>query len=93
MMAKHKIVDMEKKRDKARHYAGYLCTLEDGRRVNAWVSADELEIEFHGIDLKAACKLAIERAAEPNLESGEVLVPRSLLIEVESREHSGGRGR
>jgi hypothetical protein len=93
-MARHKILDMEKKKDRARQYTGYLCTLGDGRKVHAWVSSDDLEIEFHGIDLKTACKLAVERAPEKDLESGEVLVSRSLLIEVETREQvGGGRGR
>ncbi len=92
-MARHRIVHMEKKKDRARRYAGYHYTLDDGRRVNAWVSADDLDIEFHGIDLKVACKLAVERAPEAALASGEVLVPRQLLIEVEAREQSGGRRR
>jgi hypothetical protein len=92
-MAKAKIVDMEKKRDRARRYAGYRCVLDDGRSVHAWVSTDDLDLEFHGLDLKAACKLAVERAAEKDLASGEVIVSRPLLIEVEAREHAGGRGR
>ena len=92
-MARHKIVDMEKKKDRARRYAGYRCMLEDGRSVQAWVSADDLDLEFHGLDLKTACKLAVERAPEKDLDSGEVIVPRSLLIEVEAREQTGGRGR
>jgi hypothetical protein len=90
-MARHKIVDMEKKKDRARRYAGYRCTLDDGRSVHAWVSADDLDLEFHGLDLKAACKLAVERAPEQDLARGEVIVPRTLLVEVEAREHSGGR--
>jgi hypothetical protein len=90
-MAKQKIVDMEKKRDKARRYSGYHCTLSDGRQVDAWVTTDDLEIEFHGIDLKTACKIAVERASETDLNNGELLVPRTLLIEVETREHTGGR--
>ena len=90
-MARHKILDMEKRRDRSRRYAGYLCTLANGQKVHAWVSADELDVEFHGIDLKAACKLAVERAAEKDLVAGEVLVPRALLIEVEQQEHAGGR--
>jgi hypothetical protein len=90
-MAKHKVVDMERKKDRARRYAGYHCTLSDGRKVDAWVSSDELDIEFHGIDLKTVCKLAVERAPEPALASGEVIVPRALLVEVEQREHEGGR--
>ena len=53
-MARHKIVDMEKKKDRSRRYAGYRCTLDDGRSVHAWVSSDDLDIEFHGLDLKAA---------------------------------------
>lgn len=92
-MARTKIVDMERKKDRSRRYAGYRCTLDDGRSVHAWVSSDDLDIEFHGIDLKAACKLAIERASEKDLASGEVIVPRSLLIEVETREQTSGRGR
>jgi hypothetical protein len=92
-MARHKIVDMEKKKDRSRRYAGYRCTLDDGRSVHAWVSADDLDIEFHGLDLKTACKLAVERASEKDLASGEVIVPRPLLIEVEAREQAGGRGR
>ena len=92
-MARHKIVDMEKKKDRPRRYAGYRCTLDDGRSVNAWVAADDLDIEFHGLDLKAACKLAVERASDSALAGGEVIVPRQLLIELEAREHSGGRGR
>jgi len=92
-MARHKIVDMERKKDRARRYAGYLCTLNDGRRVHAWVSADDLDLEFHGLDLKAVCKLAVERTPEKDLASGEVIVPRALLIEVEAREHTSGRGR
>jgi len=90
-MARHKIVDMEKKKDRSRRYAGYRCTLDDGRSVLAWVSSDDLDIEFHGLDLKAACKLAVERASEKDLDSGEVIVSRSLLIEVEAREQTGGR--
>ena len=92
-MAKNKIIDMEKKREPARRYTGYRCTLSGGRTVNAWVSTDELEVEFHGIDLKAVCKLAVERASEADINKGEVLVPRALLIEEESREHASGRGR
>ncbi len=92
-MARHKIVDMERKKDRARRYAGYRCILEDGRSVHAWVSTDDLDLEFHGIDLKAACKLAVERAPEKDLASGEVIVPRTLLIEVEARERASGRGR
>jgi hypothetical protein len=92
-MARHKVLDMEKKRDRARRYSGYLCTLNGGRQVYAWVSSDELDIEFHGIDLKAVCKLAVERAAEKDIAAGEVLVPRSLLVEVETLEQSGARGR
>ncbi len=90
-MAKQKIIDMEKKRDKARRYSGYHCTLSDGRKVDAWVTTDDLEIEFHGIDLKMACKRAVERASEADLKNGELLVPRALLVEVETREHAGGR--
>ena len=90
-MPKQKIVDMKKTRDKARRYSGYKCTLSDGRHVDAWVTNDALDIEFHGIDLKTACKLAVERAAEADLHTGELLVPRALLVEVETREHLGGR--
>ena len=90
-MAKQKVLDMEKKRDRARRYAGYLCTLAGGKKIHAWVSADELEIEFHGIDLKTVCRLAVERASAQDLAAGEVLVPRSLLIEIEKQEHGGGR--
>jgi hypothetical protein len=90
-MAKLRIVDMEKKRDKARRYSGYHCTLSDGRTVDAWVTTDDLEIEFHGIDLKTACKLAVERASEADLKNGELMVPRSLLVAVEAREQAGGR--
>jgi hypothetical protein len=90
-MARQKVLDMERKRDRARRYAGYLCTLASGKKAHAWVSTDELELEFHGIDLKAVCKLAVERASEKDLAAGEVIVPRSLLIEVEKQEHSGGR--
>ncbi len=92
-MARHKVLDMEKRRDRARRYSGYLCTLSGGRQVHAWVSADELDIEFHGIDLKAVCKLAVERASEKDIEAGEVLVPRALLVQVETLEHSGVRSR
>ena len=90
-MAKHKIVDMERKKDRSRRYSGYRCTLSDGRSIHAWVSADDLDIEFHGIDLKVVCKLAVERASDKDVENGEVIVPRALLIEVETREHVGGR--
>ena len=90
-MTKHKVVDMERKKDRARRYAGYYCTLSDGRHVNAWVSSDELDLEFHGVDLKTVCKLAVERAAESALASGEVVASRALLIEVEQREESGRR--
>jgi hypothetical protein len=92
-MARHKLIDMEKKKDRARRYAGYRCTLDDGRSVHVWVSVDDLDLEFHGLDLKTTCKLAVERAPEKDLDSGEVIVPRSLLIEVEAREQTGGRGR
>ncbi len=92
-MARLKILDMEKKRDRARRYAGYLCTLANGQKIHAWVSTDELDVEFHGIDVKAVCKLAVERASEKDLAAGEVLVPRALLIEVEQQEHTGGRVR
>jgi hypothetical protein len=92
-MGRHKIVDMERKKDRARRYTGYLCTLDDGRGVHAWVSTDDLDLEFHGIDLKTVCKLAVERAPEKDLAGGEIIAPRSLLIEVEAREHIGGRGR
>ena len=90
-MTKHKVVDMERKKDRARRYAGYYCTLSDGRHVNSWVSSDELDIEFHGVDLKTVCKLAVERASEATLASGEVIASRALLIEVEQREESGRR--
>ena len=90
-MARRKVVDMERKRDRGRRYAGYRCTLADGRSVEAWVSADDLDIEFHGIDLKTVCKLAVERAAESEITAGEVLVPRTLLVEVEERQQTGGR--
>lgn len=90
-MARQKVLDMEKRRDRARRYAGYLCTLAGGKQVHAWVSTDELELEFHGIDLKTVCKLAVERAPEKDLAVGEVIVPRTLLIEVEKQEHAGGR--
>jgi len=92
-MARHKIVDMERKKDRARRYAGYHCLLDDGRSVDAWVSTDDLDIEFHGIDLKTVCKLAVERASETDVASREVIVPRALLVEVEAREHARGRGR
>jgi hypothetical protein len=92
-MARHKILDMEKRRDRPRRYAGYLCTLANGQKVHAWVSADELDVEFHGIDVKTVCKLAVERAAEKDIAAGEVLVPRSLLIEVEQQEQMSGRAR
>ena len=90
-MARQKVLDMEKKRDRARRYAGYLCTLAGGKKVHAWVSTDELELEFRGIDLKAVCKLAVERASEKDLAAGEVIVPRAFLIEIEAQEHVGGR--
>ncbi|MBI3248981.1 MAG: hypothetical protein HYZ50_20965 [Deltaproteobacteria bacterium] len=90
-MARLKILDMEKRKDRPRRYTGYLCTLGGGKQVHAWVSTDELDLEFHGIDLKTACKLAVERASEADLAKGEVLVPRALLIEVEKQEHAGGR--
>lgn len=90
-MVKHKVIDMERKKDRARRYAGYYCTLSDGRHVNAWVSSDELDLEFHGVDLKTVCKLAVERASEATLASGEVIASRALLIEVEQREESGRR--
>ena len=90
-MTKHKVVDMERKKDRARRYAGYYCTLSDGRHVNSWVSSDELDLEFHGVDLKTVCKLAVERASESALASGEIIVPRALLVEVEQREQEGGR--
>ncbi len=90
-MTKHKVVDMERKKDRARRYTGYHCTLSDGRQVNSWVSSDELDLEFHGVDLKTVCKLAVERAAESALASGEVVASRALLIEVEQREEGGRR--
>jgi len=90
-MVKHKVVDMERKKDRARRYTGYYCTLSDGRHVNAWVSSDELDFEFHGVDLKTVCKLTVERASEATLTSGEVIAPRALLIEVEQREEGGRR--
>jgi hypothetical protein len=89
-MAKQKIVDREKKRDKARRYSGDHFTLSDGRTVGAWVTTDDLGIEFHGSDLKTACTLAVERASEAELKSGELLIPRGLLVEVEAREYAGG---
>lgn len=90
-MPKHKVVDMERKKDRARRYTGYYCTLSDGRKVNAWVSSDELDLEFHGVDLKTVCKLSVERAPESALTSGEVIASRALLIEVEQREEGGRR--
>jgi hypothetical protein len=45
---------MEKKKDRLR-YAGYRM-LDDGRSVHAWVQPTILT-EFHGLDLKSACKL------------------------------------
>jgi len=90
-MAKQKVLDMEKQRDRARRYAGYLCTLSGGKKIHAWVSSDELEIEFHGIDLKAVCRLAVERASEKDLITGEIIVPRALLAEVEKQGQVRGR--
>ena len=63
----------------------------NGNLISTSVSSDDLDIEFHGLDLKAACKLAVERASEKDLDSGEVIVSRSQLIEVEAREQTGGR--
>lgn len=88
-MARQKVLDMEKKRDRARRYAGYLCTLAGDKKVHVWVSTDELDLEFHGIDLKAVCKLAVERASEKDIAVGEVIVPRTLLVEVEAQGHTG----
>ncbi len=90
-MTKNKIVSMEQRKDRARRYTGYHCTLGSGQSVNAWVSSDELDLEFHGINLKVACKLAVERASDNELQSGEVVVARAHLIEVEQRERAGGR--
>ena len=90
-MTKNKIVSMERRKDRARRYTGYHCTLGNGQGVNAWVSSDELDLEFHGINLKVACKLAVERASDNELRSGEVVVARAHLIEVEQRERAGGR--
>lgn len=92
-MARHRVIATEKRKDRARRYASYRCTLDNGQTVHAWVSADDLELEFHGLDLKVACKLAVERASDTALASGEVIVSRQLLIEVETRERSSGRGR
>ncbi|MCS6925034.1 MAG: hypothetical protein NZ578_03930 [Candidatus Binatia bacterium] len=92
-MARHRVISMEKRKDRVRRYAGYRCTLDNGQTVHAWVAADTLDLEFHGIDLKVACKLAVERASDAALASGEVIVPRQLLIEVETGERSSGRGR
>jgi hypothetical protein len=37
------------------------------------------------------CKLAVERASEATLASGEVIASRALLVEVEQREEGGRR--
>ncbi len=90
-MAKQTIVDMEKKRDNARRYSGYHCTLSDGRTGDAWVTTDGLEIVFPGMDLKTASTLAVARASETGLKSGELLVSCGLLVEVDAREYAGGQ--
>lgn len=89
----NRVLNMERKRNRAQRAVGYHCTLGDGRSVDIWVSQDELEMEFHGLDLKKVCRLAAERAAAADIEKGAVHVSRDLLIEVEERELIGGRGR
>ncbi len=89
----NRVLSMERKRNRAQRAVGYHCTLGDERSIAIWVSQDELDLEFHGLDLKKVCRLAAERVSEADIEKGEVHVSRDLLIEVEERELIGGRGR
>ena len=88
----NRVTDMERKRDRGRRLVGYHCQLKEDQSVQVWVSQDELELEFHGLDLKKVCRLAAERASAKDIENGEVVASRALLIEVEEKEMSGGRG-
>ena len=51
-MARQKVLDMEKKRDRARRYAGYLCTVAGDKKIHAWVPTDELELELKELEVK-----------------------------------------
>lgn len=88
----NRVINMERKRDRGRRLVGYHCQLKGDQSLHAWVSQDELDLEFHGLDLKKVCRLAAERASAKDIENGEVIASRALLIEVEEKEMNSGRG-
>lgn len=87
----NRVTNMDRKRNRAQRTVGYACTLADGRRIQVWVSQDELDLEFHGLDLKKVCRLAAERASAHGIETGQLTVSRALLTEAEARESGSGR--
>ena len=87
----NRVTNMDRKRNRPQRAVGYECSLADGQRLQVWVSQDELDLEFHGLDLKKVCRLAAERASARDIEAGQLTVSRELLIEVEERELGGGR--
>ena len=87
----NRVTNMDRKRNRAQRAIGYECSLTDGQRIQIWVSQDELDLEFHGLDLKKVCRLAAERASAHDIEAGQLTVSRDLLVEVEARELGGGR--
>jgi predicted secreted protein len=89
----NRVANMDRKRNRAQRAVGYECLLADGNTINVWVSQDELDMEFHGLDLKKVCRLGAERASAQDIEKGELTVSRELLIEVEERELIGGQRR
>lgn len=88
----NRVIDMERKRDRGRRLVGYHCHLDGDRSIQAWVSQDELDLEFHGLDIKKVCRLTAERASAKDIDNGEVIAARALLIEIEEKELIG-RGR
>ena len=87
----NRVTNMDRKRNRAGRAVGYECALTDGRRIRVWVSQNELDVEFHGLDLKKVCRLAAERASAHDIEAGQLTVSRALLTEVEARESGHGR--
>ena len=89
----NRVANMDRKRNRAQRAVGYECLLADGNTINVWVSQDELDMEFHGLDLKKVCRLGAERASAQDIEKGELTVSLELLVEVEERELIGGQRR
>ena len=89
----NRVANMDRKRNRAQRAVGYECLLADGNTINVWVSQDELDMEFHGLDLKKVCRLGAQHASAQDIKKGELTVSRELLIEVEERELIGGQRR